>query len=239
MNSIKEKLARLAIWLDDDVRAKGTVAMLQVVVAVSGGIWSAKNEYSEAFKIIFIVATALVLVSMCVVLLFHRRFDLNLLFCNRETGQLYDKRLRIQNVALSKSTFEQLLEQCKASGALNKLGHDIGKNFVELYRAIPGEGDKIVDPLEFLKHLLRYDSSSGFGRCEYVKHNFDGTPRWIVISIKNPITNIDSLNNDLSPFLLGYLHGLVCTVFSVSYLIDWQQSSKRGEVTVVEVKFKA
>lgn len=215
---IIDALKQWTVWSSSS-RARSLLLLIQVLFAASGTVftsWST-SKYSTIAQLTFYALLTVLILWAVITLIANRRFGINILASNLETGMLYDKGTNIENVSLRRSTISRLLDGVtdKADNRaflLHSIGKDVGSEFVEDYSAaFHNRALEDINRKELLKELYEYDSSSGMGKFCMTYHNEKPEVSSEVV-VKNFLT-CHSVNNQDNCFLAGYIVGVMEAVY--------------------------
>jgi len=238
--TLKEKMRSIAAWIEGNEKARQGLVLLQTLAGLCAALGRGTTWCAPYADYGFWVFMGTVLSSAVLTMCFYRRYDLNILYLRKESGNLYDKTLQISNVALRRWTANTILETMEGKTCpddVHNLGVVTGKNFVETYCNVLRNKNKDIKTCEaLLRHILQYDSSSGMGKFEIVTCQLNGGKRWVEMVIKNPFA--ESPTDKLSPFIAGYLVGICNEVCNASFNCSVRSKYTEGQHDVYTLRIE-
>jgi hypothetical protein len=251
--SIRDELREVAVVMESDERARYLILFLQLVSGGSAALYRFYPNWRTSCAYVFLISIGLLLLYTILVVIFYRRYDLNMLYCRKNTGILFDKQLQLHNVAMRKVSFQRVLQKCVLLGkklgqdVLWEIGEEIGRDFVRCYCEKMSMKSPVRTHKKILIKLLRYDSSSGWGKFELQEFNLERKPH-IKIQCRNPLTEDEDRDSkkdsqsDLSQFLCGYLNGICSEILGSIYICKASVSDKYPDgsdyVFVIEIEIR-
>ncbi len=231
-------------WLDTSEQAKKFIFLFQLLIGATAFLYNAYPAYSNKLKILFIALWLTTLLIFIILLIFSYGYEINMLVYRKDNGILYDKTLKIKNVALRRKTMQIILRSVMRENedetrmVLLKTGEEVGRDFFRNFceqrqtKTTPDLCEK-----ELLKIIFKYDSSSGMGK--FTLKTFDDRPTISAnVEIKNPFTEING-SHEMCSFLIGYLKGVFSSCLSKEMEVDIEEPIVRvGEDTVSRFRVK-
>ena len=221
--------------------------LLQILVAGSGTLATMQGSTIQKPALwLFFLALIIMIVWISLLLVLGRKYALNLLISNPETGVAYDRDTNILNVSLRRRTVFRLFEGILNARAgtetqeiLKSIGRDTGIEFASNYRdhLVKVKLNKELKGEELFRELLIYDSSSGMGKFD-LEYLSERPPRTARVMVTNPFTMESDKESgpNANQFLVGYVEGMMKSALSLSNLSSTQLQD--GDATVVCVELK-
>lgn len=208
------KVRQFATWSTTSNRAGQLRFFLEILSVGAGILHTMEPAAAMASEVVFFIAMGIMICWTFLLIVISRQYGPNVLTSNPDSGILYDRGTKLENVSLRRKTLGHIFtgfldnQTQDRVGLLKNVGKQIGNEFVQKYNQHVRIGDHRggIDKISLLRELCEYDSSSGMGKfsivhaSEWPKYSFE-------VEIKNAFTSIDA-SKDKDVFLEGYIEGI-------------------------------
>lgn len=237
------KLRQFASWSTMSNRAGQLRFLLEIISAGAGIMYTMETNAQKASEFVFLIAMGIMIFWTLLIIIISGQYGPNVLTSNPNSGILFDRSTRLENVSLRRKTLGHIFTGFLDNQTQNRdillknVGKQIGIEFVQDYQQhvrLGSHGTGNIDKILLLREICEYDSSSGMGKFSIV-HVKDWGEYSFEVEIKNAFTSIDT-SKDKDVFLEGYIEGIWSAMYPGKNFIASIDKTGSSEVLRILVK---